>query len=515
MSSAPPIVAERADPAAGKLPENELDLRRWVRDHAGLTIPHEPVCKGHQAPWRFFADAYLRRPPIALVLGPRGGGKSYLSALETHLSSLRYPSMGTRILGGSLAQSQQAYQALAELARDDPRLVQLTAARALYANGADVRVLAASPTSVRGPHVPSLKLDEVDEIDPDCRDAALGMCMNKHGIAPSILMTSTWHRVGGPMGRLIERSQAGEFPLYSFCAFEVIERCPVERSGPELERCPECPLMPWCHEDRDAHPGGLPKAKRADGHYGIDALIQKARIVSARTFEADYLCRGPKADGLWFDAFDPVVNVSDEAEYDPDHPVCLAIDSGVHTGAVFFQVVPRPAATGAGTVDQVHVFADFLTEGKAAEWNAREILETARLYCNGRIDAASTDPAGKSRNAVGPTVLAEYGRSGLRELEWWPQNASVADGLALIESFLRPADGETRLFLHPRCQDTIRAFQGYRRARRSGQWTDKPEDPQHPHEELMDALRGGLRCRFPEGRAPKPTLPRLPAHLVF
>ena len=36
-----------------------------------------------------------------------------------------------------------------------------------------VSILAAGPTSVRGLHVPSLTLDEVDEIEPDIRDSAI------------------------------------------------------------------------------------------------------------------------------------------------------------------------------------------------------------------------------------------------------------------------------------------------------------------------------------------------------
>ena len=96
-------------------------------------------------------------------------------------------------------------------------------------------------------------------------------------------------------------------------------------------------------------------------------------------------------------------------------------------------------------------------------------------------------------------MIGEYERVGLRPLHRWPIS-SVADGLALVESFLHPADGHTRLFLHPRCTATIRAIGNYRRARRGGQWQDYPEDPQHPHEDLVDALRGGLRTCFPEGR---------------
>lgn len=493
-------------------PVTEEGLWNWVRAFTGVRVARRAVCPGHQAPWELLRDLVFERPALALVLGPRGGGKSFLSALETHLSSRWSPGLETRILGGSRAQSLQVYRALRELVRersgvlgsDGEAVERVLRGEARYRNGSEVAILSASSRSVRGPHVASLKLDEVDEIDAETREAALGMCMARRGVRASAVMSSTWHRVGGPMSGLMERAEAGEVPLYSFCAFEVLERCPEARSGRHLERCPECPLMKYCHDVPD---GGPPKAKRSDGHYAIDSLIQKVRATGRRTFESDYLCRGPRADGLWFPAFDAARHVSAGAEHEPGLPVHLAIDSGVFTGAVFFQV-------RRGVGDEVRVFADYLSEGLSAEANARAILEVARTRCEGRVDVVSTDPAGGARNPVGPTVIAEYERAGLRPLRRWP-GGSVADGLALIESFVHPADGAARLAIHPRCRETIRALGAYRRARRGGQWQDYPEDPQHPHEDLVDALRGGLRVCFPEGRAAAAPLARVAARKVF
>lgn len=503
-----PVIASR--------PESEDSLWNWVLAFTGVKIARCPVCPGHDTPWQFFSRMYFDRPSVALVLGSRGAGKSFLSALDTHLISRWQPQHGTRILGGSKSQSEQVYRALREvvyegrgsLGSDSASIESLLKGSARYVNGSEVAILAASSTSVRGPHVPSLKLDEVDEIPSALREAAMGMCMDRHGSSASVLMTSTWHRVNGPMSELMERGQAGEYPVFRFCAFEVLERCPEERSGSKLEKCPDCPLFSYCHGASDC---GIPLAKRSDGHYSIDALIQKLRTTSRRTFESDYLCRGPRVDGLWFPTFG--ANHENElAEYDPCFPVRLAIDSGVFTGAVFFQVVTRQSHHG--PTEEVHVFADYLAEGLSAEANAYAILELARSRCGGRIDVATTDPAGGSRNPVGPTVIAEFERGGVRPLRRWPL-ASVADGLALLESFINPADGCPRLFVHPRCVATIRGLANYRRAQRAGQWQDYPEDPQHPHEDLVDALRGGLRDAFPEGRSTRPTLARVLARQVF
>ncbi len=144
----------------------------WLKNNIGIDIklPATAVCHGHSSPWDIFRAIFEDRPQLALVVGGRGTGKTYLSALDTHLTSLKCAGHGTRVLGGSRAQSEQIYRALREFvslwpeARDPKPVKSLRKGEAVYQNGSEVAILAASSTSVRGPHVPSLKLDEVDEI---------------------------------------------------------------------------------------------------------------------------------------------------------------------------------------------------------------------------------------------------------------------------------------------------------------------------------------------------------------
>lgn len=473
------------------------------------------MCANHAAPLEFLHQQLIERPPLSLWCGPRGGGKSFVSGLGTWLDSLQYDDHGTRILGGSLAQSEQIYEAVRSFAsaHGGAPLARINKRSAEFVTGSTVKILAASRTSVRGPHVATLKLDEVDEIPNDIREDSLGMCMALNGVPASVVMTSTWHRVGGPMTTLIEQGQAGAFPVRTFCVFEVLERCPDERSGLFLERCPDCPLVRWCHDDlgrtdgadSDARAKRLPKAKRSNGHYAIDALIQKVRALSPRVFASDYLCLGPRADGVWFTSFDDR-NVTESAEFDPMLPIHVSIDSGVFTGAVLFQV------REVDKLPRVNVFADYMAEGLSAETNALALLELINARCSIASRRVSTDSAGGARNPVGPTVVAEYERVGLkgdRGLEHWPRyEGCVADGLALIEALVRSADDTIGLTVHPRCTRTIAAIQGYLRAKRAGQWQDYPEDPQHPAEDLVDALRGGLKIALPESRKPAYSGPR-------
>lgn len=192
-------------------------------------------------------------------------------------------------------------------------------------------------------------------------------------------------------------------------------------------------------------------------------------------------------EGLWFDAFNPAVHVSGSAEYDPALPVFLSVDPGVFTGAVFWQVRSDRF---------VNVFADYLCEGQSAQANAAALRTLAAERCEGRITQGYSDPAGGARNPVGPTVLNEYAKAKLHLKPWSQANPSVSDSLANVEAMLAPVGGPPRLTIHPRCRPLVEAFLSYRRAKQGGQWADYPEDPQHPAEDLIDALRGGLYARF-------------------
>jgi hypothetical protein len=123
----------------------------------------------------------------------------------------------------------------------------------------------------------------------------------------------------------------------------------------------------------------------------------------------------------------------------------------------------------------------------------------ADRLCEGNIDARYSDPAGGARNPVGPRVLEIYDTAGL-PLDKWPLT-TVSDGLSQVENLILSAGGQVRLTVHPRCRYLIQAFRAYRRAKKQGQWCDWPEDPQHPHEDVMDALRGGVMAEAGGARA--------------
>ena len=203
-------------------------------------------------------------------------------------------------------------------------------------------------------------------------------------------------------------------------------------------------------------------------------------------------------EGVWFTGFDPARHVSLEAEYHTAYFVRCAIDAGTsrHTAAVFFQVRNHPDSDR----KRVTVFADYHALDVVSHKNAAAIKELAdQLPCHGRIDQIRVDPAASARSSLGPAAYGEYERVfGSRLIGRWPQHL-VLDGLDTIENLLDTGD----LVIHPRCVRLKDAFRNYCRQRRGGQWVDFPADG-HPEEDLMDALRGGIRDAMPAGLVPGP-----------
>lgn len=200
-------------------------------------------------------------------------------------------------------------------------------------------------------------------------------------------------------------------------------------------------------------------------------------------------------EGLWFDMFDPERHASDRTEADPALETFLSVDPGVVTGAVLFQQ--------AG--ERVRVIADYLSEGRRLEANAEALKELVLRHAPWTRDeetglpriVAYADPAGGARNPIGPTLIEHYRRAGLPLRPWANSNPPIADSLANVETRLDPIGLPPLLTVHPRCRHLIDAFSSYRRAKQGGQWADWPEDPQHPAEDMIDALKGGLWARYP------------------
>ena len=104
-----------------------------------------------------------------------------------------------------------------------------------------------------------------------------------------------------------------------------------------------------------------------------------------------------QGEGIWFDTFDPDVHVSALAEFNPLLRTYCAIDSGVWTGAIWFQVRESPSI-------RVNVFHDYLSEGvSAGATRGRSAPSPTRIRACAFFATSPTRPAARAIRSDRPS----------------------------------------------------------------------------------------------------------------
>lgn len=157
-----------------------------------------------------------------IVHNSRGlGGKSYLLATLALTEAVTLKA-DVNVLGGSGEQSANVlkYSRLFWEHEGAPRqLLKSDIQRETrLAWGNVIKSLMASQTSVRGPHIPRLRLDEVDEMDLRIFDAAMGQPMSSDAVPAQTVISSTHHNADGTFTEIKRRiPEKGWPPVYEWC----------------------------------------------------------------------------------------------------------------------------------------------------------------------------------------------------------------------------------------------------------------------------------------------------------
>jgi hypothetical protein len=468
-------------------PETGDELHAYIRYFLGVSVPRRAVCAGHAAPFEYVAGALVGGLGDCVVWAPRAGGKTANGAIVTLLECLHRPRLGVRILGGSREQSEKMYANVTAMLAFEPRHgVNALAAdlvegepligRTAFANGSEVGILTQSAKSVRGPHVPRLRLDEVDEFDPEIFQAALKITQSMHGHRGRTEVFSTMHRRFGLMADLVREHRERGFALLKWCLWEIIEPC-------RDRACSACPLNDECQG----------RAKEADGYYAIDDAIRLRRHSSRESWETEMLCRRPSTRGVVYAAFDREVHVRPMSR-DPNRPTYAAFDFGFENPFVcLFLQTDRD--------DRLRVFEEYVERGRTTYEHGQALRARFERY---GIRRAWGDPSGADERAtlrqLGIPVLASRG--------------ALAAGIEEIRRRLKvaPETGEPGLLVGDTCANLIREFETYHYPDpREG--ANAGEEPVKADDHALDALRYaafGLR-----GRAPTPHLPAILRPRVF
>lgn len=198
-------------------PVTDDELKRYIHTAFGIIIPDTQVCEEHCTPFQAFAEAYFARSPVTVWKASRGfGGKSHLLALLGHAEATVL-SADVTILGGSGEQALRVMEYLQAFAGLDQ---EKTKRRSVYSSGGRVVALMASSSSVRGPHPQRMRLDEVDEMELEILDAAMGQPMGSQSVAKQTVMSSTHHYPDATFTEVLKRAEDNGWPLREWCYLE-------------------------------------------------------------------------------------------------------------------------------------------------------------------------------------------------------------------------------------------------------------------------------------------------------
>jgi len=318
---------EKIEAAKMSRPKDPDHLHNFVRAFYGKTIPREPICDGHDAPFDYLVGSFFTEEDRAkwseadrkrykvhrhcIVHAGRGCSKTVEGGISAHLDSVHLPKCGTKILGGSQRQSDRMHEETKEYSSGEfrPAVVgDATAYKTQFVNGSQIEILVQSETSVRGPHVQKSKLDEVDLFKPSIHKSAFGIHQAMNGIEASLEEFSTAHVPQGLMQRrLKEKKNDPDTHIYTWCVWEVVKKCPhcCTRKNP-YKKCYDMVKydannMP--HRFSDVCGG---KAKLADGYFDIQDVWNRFKDWSWETFACEMLCEMPKREISIYKMLSPI-----------------------------------------------------------------------------------------------------------------------------------------------------------------------------------------------------------------
>lgn len=254
-------------------PKNDDELYYLVKALWGHTIPRHKVCEDHDAPFDAFKTAYFNRAPQILIRGSRGlAGKSRLVSL-LGLTYAAVHGADVNILGGSLNQSNNIHQTIRDAmeSKNAPRYLIRDESQTMIRlkNGSKIMPLTASQKTVRGPHPPTLLLDEIDEMDPEILESAKGQPMPQRNylgevVPAQTVMSSTLQYSDKAMMQEMKRFEEEGLPIFN-----------------------------WCHWE---------SANPIDGWLSMEFIEQKKKEVSAERWRVEYDLGEPSIGNRAFDS---------------------------------------------------------------------------------------------------------------------------------------------------------------------------------------------------------------------
>lgn len=426
---------------------SRADLIPYIARHTGRIIPYRRICRGHSAPAEFI-DHMMYEDEDVLALACRSGSKTMQFGVASGMDAY-HKKLSSRVLGASGDQSSKVYDEFKQFMEsgfEEAVVGEMLQKKTELTNNATVELLLASRTSVRGPHVPRLRMDEIDEMTRSIFNDAMSIPQSAEGQPSVVAEASTRHH---PFGIMSEEVETFHGTSMTWCVFEIMEAC---RSKSE---CRSCNLSKYCP--------GWKTMKDAVGYFTLlDAQKQRRRIKDDDVYESEALCWKPQSEGQIYLKLDKGIHMPCELPVRKDHGLYRVFDYGTDHPTVlgYWQLIEIEGRWQGRCVDEIR------WRGTAPSVIVKEMLEYEKEMGWEWFEdtLVPMDAAGFRAELVGKGIETSI------------PDQSVEDGIGTIKNALVPdINGTVGLLLDSaQCVDTFQEMHEYHR--KNGKVAKKKDD---------------------------------------
>jgi len=398
--------------------EDDDDLHFFIWHCMGYNVPRFAHCKEHNSPFDLVSDCFFDRHNNILLMANRTGGKTRNLSIIGFLDLVFKHGCESNHAGSVRAQADLCKRYIMEYNKK-PWLSflfeDLSHGKIVVnpQNRADIEpsmieVITASMDGFNSKHPNKCSVDEVELIGWDILQQQISMTQSRDALAGGKggeagrihsrdLYASTRKTSVGTMQRLIDEAEDKGMKIYTWCIFDVLEKCNLDCNAGKKDECPA-----WKVCKGEAH--------SCRGFYPIPDFIKKSRNLDDETFESEWMCKKPSSERhIYFDRpfkFTPDHNWIPRFEIPKEWEVRGGMDFGFDNPLAYVKVARSPNGI-------FYVFFEHKEEGQLLEWHADVITHSPR-YQQGELIYA--DPEAAQERAE----LANYGiptLEGVRHIE--------------------------------------------------------------------------------------------------
>lgn len=400
--------------------ENDTELKFWVEEFTPYKISNHVVCPEHTSPLSFLSDQFFERVQTSIGFANRGGGKTSGVAVLNVLDAVFKPGIEIASAGAIQEQADKAFSYITDMLFKEKLLLELVTGSVKSAtrlsNGSVIRVIAGTYHGFNSPHPCKTRVDEIELMAWEVLQEGLQMSISQKGFKAQDTLTSTRKWRKGTMQRLLDAAPEKKIKVFSWCVFEVLEKCTrLCHNDPVYGDCPAYSMV-----DTDGQEillcGGT--AHRCNGWYSIEDFVKKIKVIDKDTWDTQWRNLRPSGQVLVYGDFykDEMPWVVEPFDIPTHWQVVSAIDYGSKFAYLKAAIDPRD--------ETWYFFYEYFTEiDKSLETHAK-IIKESPLFSSKEL--CYSDPSG--RQAI--LEMRKYG------VPTQPANNDVYAGINVVKEMM-------------------------------------------------------------------------------